>query len=197
VTFYGQSSHQLDPKGRLCLPKRIHALVGQDAEGERTVWLTRGRGGCLWLFTPAEFERCAASLPADPFGPAVVAAVAREFWASAFQTKLDGSNRVLLPDHLCDFAEIRPGTEVVVIGMPGRVELWSAAARKRTQLSAQAYEQGAAALANGGALAQEVQAIRQKVVHSQLEQQQLEAITRLEIMNPGALPADPTAEGGR
>jgi MraZ protein len=203
VTFHGQSTHQLDPKGRLCLPKRVYALVGEDRDGEKTVWLTRGTGGCLWLFTPAEFDKRVAALPSDPFQHEAIAAVEREFWASTFQAKLDGSNRVLLPDELRELAGIALGGEVVVIGMRDRVELWSAERRAKSRLSNSEYDARASSLAAGGALLQDVIAMRNKAFLASLEKDQLAQIEKLGIFgrpaapNTGGANANDTTEGGR
>lgn len=203
MTFHGQSTHQLDPKGRLCLPKRVYALVGEDRDGEKTVWLTRGTGGCLWLFTPAEFDKRVAALPSDPFQHEAIAAVEREFWASTFQAKLDGSNRVLLPDELRELAGIALGGEVVVIGMRDRVELWSAERRAKSRLSNSEYDARASSLAAGGALLQDVIAMRNKAFLASLEKDQLAQIEKLGIFgrpaapNTGGANANDTTEGGR
>jgi MraZ protein len=203
VTFHGQSTHQHDPKGRLCLPKRVYALVGEDRDGEKTVWLTRGTGGCLWLFTPAEFDKRVAALPSDPFQHEAIAAVEREFWASTFQAKLDGSNRVLLPDELRELAGIALGGEVVVIGMRDRVELWSAERRAKSRLSNSEYDARASSLAAGGALLQDVIAMRNKAFLASLEKDQLAQIEKLGIFgrpaapNTGGANANDTTEGGR
>ncbi len=204
MTFHGQSTHQLDPKGRLCLPKRVYALVGEDRDGEKTVWLTRGKGGCLWLFTPAEFDKRVAALPSDPFQHEAIAAVEREFWASTFQAKLDGSNRVLLPDELRELAGIELGGEVVVIGMRDRVELWSAARRAKARLSNAEYDERASTLAAGGAVLQDLIAMRNKAYLATLERDQLAQIEKLGLFgrpgsaNTGDAPkTEPNTEGGR
>ncbi|MEZ5979862.1 MAG: hypothetical protein R3F34_16850 [Planctomycetota bacterium] len=203
MTFYGQSTHQLDPKGRLCLPKRVHALVGKDENGERTVWLTRGKGGCVWLFTPDAFQERVDQLASDPFGNEKAVAAEREFWASTFQTKLDNSNRVLLPDELRELAGIAPSSEVVVIGMSRRVELWSKERRESKRLAPEEYDQVAQAFSSGGGrkAAEVAEQMQAQAFQALLQQQQMQFLKNLGLFGPGAqLPgaeADPPREGGR
>ena len=152
----------------------------------------------MWLFTPAEFDKRVAALPSDPFQHEAIAAVEREFWASTFQAKLDGSNRVLLPDELRELAGIELSGEVVVIGMRDRVELWSAERRAKSRLSNSEYDARASSLAAGGALLQDVIAMRNKAFLASLEKDQLAQIEKLGLFgSSGSTNTGDTTEGGR
>jgi MraZ protein len=197
VTFHGQSTHQLDPKSRLCLPKRLHALVPADGpDGERVVWLTRGQGGCLWLFTDEEFERRVGELPDAIFGTGLSQSVEREFWASTFKTRLDGSHRVLVPDELRALAGLEPGKEVCVIGMRGRIELWSPERREAVRLADSDYDRIAptwAASGGGPSIQESLQAMQQQAFQQMQMQEHMEALRKLGFFPGGVLPTAPGA----
>ena len=49
--FLGEFQHSLDTKGRVILPAKYRDQLADGA------FVTKGRGGCLSVFTPEEFER--------------------------------------------------------------------------------------------------------------------------------------------
>lgn len=199
MTFHGQSTHLLDPKGRLCLPKRIHALVPADGDGERGVWLTRGQGGCLWLFTDAEFEARIAKLPDATFDNGLSQSVEREFWASTFKTRLDGSHRVLIPEELRELAGLGLGKECCVVGFRGRVELWSPERRTATKLADEDYDRIAPTwAASGGAnsVQQNLQAMQMQAFQNMLMQQQMQQLEQMGLLAGGTTAADAAKAAG-
>lgn len=199
MTFHGQSTHLLDPKGRLCLPKRLHALVPAGADGERGVWLTRGQGGCLWLFTEEEFDKRIASLPDATFDNNLSQSVEREFWASTFKTRLDGSHRVLIPEELREFSGLESGKECCVIGFRGRIELWAPARREAAKLSDNDYDRIAPTwAASGGAnsVQQNVQAMQMQAFQQMLMQQQMQQLQQFGLFSGGVQPSDLAQMGG-
>ena len=50
-------------------------------------------------------------------------AAIRAFYASAHAVSTDKQGRILLPESHCEWAQL--GGEVVFIGSPGRIEIWS------------------------------------------------------------------------
>ncbi|HET6204999.1 MAG TPA: hypothetical protein VFI25_19580 [Planctomycetota bacterium] len=122
--FAGESAHSLDEKNRLVVPKRILDALEREEERER-FYLTRGVGGCLYLFTEARFGQISRELG----GRAILEkpqkrAFKRILFASSQLVFLDGQNRILLPETLKGVGRI--DREVVVVGVGDHVEIWAA-----------------------------------------------------------------------
>ena len=55
--FLGEFQHSLDTKGRVILPAKYRDQLAEGA------FVTKGKGGCLSVFTPEEFEQVATPDP--------------------------------------------------------------------------------------------------------------------------------------
>jgi len=105
--------HTVDEKCRISLPARLRrSLPG-------SLVLTKGPDGCLWALSGDQWK--AVAQRTDLSTP-----IERFFIASAYECSLGGKGRFLLPDALRRHADIRPGEEVAIVGMRGRIEIWSA-----------------------------------------------------------------------
>jgi len=123
---YGKSTHSLDAKGRVFVPKRLqpHLPVGDD--GQRLGMLSRGFDGCLSLMSPGGFEREIARLETGLFAGPDGRRFQRMFFASTFPITLDKSGRLQIPKELRDLAELPEESSVELVGMRGRIEIWAA-----------------------------------------------------------------------
>ena len=54
--FLGEFQHSLDTKGRVILPAKYRDQLADGA------FVTKGKGGCLSVFTPEEFEQVATQI---------------------------------------------------------------------------------------------------------------------------------------
>ena len=54
--FLGEFQHSLDTKGRVILPAKYRDQLADGA------FVTKGKGGCLSVFTPGEFEQVATEI---------------------------------------------------------------------------------------------------------------------------------------
>ncbi len=54
--FLGEFQHSLDTKGRVILPAKYRDQLADGA------FVTKGKGGCLSVFTPEEFETVATQI---------------------------------------------------------------------------------------------------------------------------------------
>ncbi len=121
--FAGESQHSLDEKNRLVVPKRILDALEREEERER-FYLTRGIGGCLYLFTEARFSQISRELGTRGITEKPQQrAFRRILFASSHLVFLDGQNRILLPDLLKSRAGIE--RDVVVVGVGDHMEIWS------------------------------------------------------------------------
>jgi len=114
--FIGEYSHNLDEKGRLAVPKKFRSDLAKGAV------VTRGLDNCLFLYTKKEWQKLAEKLASLPFAQANTRAFARLMLAGAMDVEIDKQGRVVLPEYLRSFANIKK--EVVVAGLYSRLELW-------------------------------------------------------------------------
>ena len=129
--FTGDSTHTLDPKNRVFVPKRFQDELGRDADGQQIAVLTRGFEGCLFLFSKPGFEQVLARLTTQPFGGEQLRTMQRLFFSNVHETPLDSSGRVLLPEKLRKYASI--DKEVVMVGVADRAEIWDRTRWERFQ----------------------------------------------------------------
>ncbi len=113
----GEYRHGLDAKRRLALPARLRQNL------KRFV-LARGLEGCLALYSEAEWKRLLAKLDGLSISnKAHARAFKRLLISGAILSDVDGQGRLLVPESLGRFADIR--RDVTVVGMESRIELWS------------------------------------------------------------------------
>ncbi len=112
----GEYQHNLDPKGRLAIPAKFRETL----EGGAIV--TRGLDDCLFVFAPKEWEVLAQKLVALPLAQANSRAFVRLMLAGATDVEIDGQGRILLPDYLRKYANLKK--EAVVAGLYNRIEIW-------------------------------------------------------------------------
>lgn len=112
----GEYSHNLDDKGRLAVPKKFRQVLSKGAV------VTRGLDNCLFLYTKDEWAKLAEKLSSLPFSQANTRAFARLMLAGAMDVKLDKQGRVILPEYLRTFADLKKN--VIVAGLYNRLELW-------------------------------------------------------------------------
>jgi MraZ protein len=114
----GTHRYQLDPKGRISLPKGFRGSFSDGA------YLTLGHDGCVFAFPFTEWERRSQEVQSRPLSDPEGRAYARLFFGSAESVELDVQGRLLVPQRLRARAEI--GREAVVVGVQDRMEIWDA-----------------------------------------------------------------------
>jgi len=110
----GEYLHTLDSKKRLSLPAKFRKEVG------KKVVITRGLDACLFYVPTKTWEAIAEKLEKLPFGQSDTRGMSRFILAGAVETDVDGAGRILVPDFLKEFADLR--SRVVLAGVfgPGR-----------------------------------------------------------------------------
>jgi MraZ protein len=129
AVFNGDSTHTLDPKNRVFVPRRFQEQLGRDASGIQVAVLTRGFEGCLFLFSEQGYAQVLQRLQTQPFGGARLRTMQRLFFSNVHPSPLDSSGRVLLPEKLRKYAGIEK--EVVMVGVADRAEIWDRARWER------------------------------------------------------------------
>lgn len=113
----GEYLHTLDSKKRLSLPARFRKEVG------RKVVVTRGLDACLFMYPFKSWEEIAHKLGSLPVGAAGTRGISRFLLAGAVEVEVDSAGRILVPDFLKEFADLK--SRVVLAGVSDRVEIWN------------------------------------------------------------------------
>lgn len=116
VEFTGDYRHSVDPKGRLVLPARHRDRLQLGG------FLTKFSGGCLAVFTSAEYELVVNRLREQARNGELSIATVRQVASSTIDVKPDSQGRVLIPESLRSWAGIE--SDVVVAGMFNHIEIW-------------------------------------------------------------------------
>lgn len=115
--FIGEFAHSLDERGRLAIPAKFRPRFKEGAVVTR--WLEKS----LAVFPTkrfAELQRKVAELP-------VSRGNARQFtrflMSGAHDDEPDGQGRIVLPQHLREYAGV--ANEAIVVGANDHLEIWS------------------------------------------------------------------------
>lgn len=126
TAFRGASTHSLDDKARLIVPKRF---LEQLPVAENNLVLTASRDGCLLLLEKKAFEQISAQIGDDPLdNDRVNRDLRRLFLGHAEDVKPDRAGRIVIPKQLQKFMGIggeQDGKEMVVVGTGSSIELWN------------------------------------------------------------------------
>lgn len=115
----GEYQHNLDSKGRMAIPAKFRDKVSAGAI------ITRGLDNCLFVFNNKDWEVLAQKLIALPLAQANSRAFVRLMLAGAMDVELDTQGRILIPDYLRKYAELKK--QVIVAGLYNRIEIWDSA----------------------------------------------------------------------
>ncbi len=120
----GEYDHTIDDKNRLTLPARFRQAFTNG------IVVTRGMDGCLFAYTPEDWDRLVHSRLAtlDPLRKEG-RRMQRFFFAGATETELDKQGRVGLPAALLQHAKL--DRDVVVAGVHDHLEIWDRDAWRR------------------------------------------------------------------
>jgi MraZ protein len=117
--FTGQYEHSLDDKGRLTIPARLRARLG-----DHFVLTIAPPEPCLVMYPESTWSEFCAKLEAAPRKDAQYRAFVRHLFAHTEEISLDSQGRLLLPATLREMAGIT--RDAVLVGTLTRVEIWPA-----------------------------------------------------------------------
>lgn len=115
----GEYKHTLDTKKRLAVPAKIRRELGEKAI------LTRGLNNCLSLYPLHEWQKLTEKLGQLPVGQADTRGFLRLMLAGAVEVELDQLGRILVPDFLKEYADLK--NQVIIAGVYNRLEVWDEA----------------------------------------------------------------------
>lgn len=117
--FTGQYEHSLDDKGRLTIPARLRARLG-----DHFVLTIAPPDPCLAMYPETTWSEFCAKLESATRKDATYRAFVRHLFANTEEVSLDSQGRLLLPASLREMARIE--RDAVLVGTLTRVEIWSA-----------------------------------------------------------------------
>lgn len=119
--FYGEYQHTIDRKGRLILPSKFRESA--KANFIEKFFVTRGLDKCLFMFSEEEWRAQENKLKTLSFTKPQARAFNRLYFSGAGEAIPDKQGRIIIPQYLKDFADIKK--DVVIVGVSNRVEIWS------------------------------------------------------------------------
>jgi MraZ protein len=119
--FYGEYLHSIDRKGRLILPAKFREVA--KSHFIEKFFVTRGLDKCLFMFAEEEWRSQEAKLKNISFTKQEGRTFNRLYFSGAVEVEADKQGRILIPQYLKDFAEIK--RDVVLVGVSNRVEIWA------------------------------------------------------------------------
>jgi MraZ protein len=119
--FYGEFLHSIDRKGRLILPAKFREAA--KTHFVEKFFVTRGLDVCLFMFPEEEWRSQENKFKAIPFTKQQSRTFNRLYFSGAVEVVFDAQGRILLPQYLKEFAQIKK--EVVLVGVSNRIEIWA------------------------------------------------------------------------
>ena len=112
----GEYKHNLDVKKRMAIPAKFRKELGEGGV------LTRGLDNCLFIFPSKYWAPFAEMLGGLSITKKDTRSYARLFLSGAVEVEFDSLGRILIPDHLKEYADLKK--TVVVAGLFNRLEIW-------------------------------------------------------------------------
>lgn len=113
----GEYTHSIDDKNRISLPVRFREKMG------KKVVVTPGLDHCLFVFAPQEWEKISVKLAESSLGQSDSRSFSRFMFGGAVEADIDSIGRILVPDFLQSWANLKG--KVSVVGVQSRVEIWN------------------------------------------------------------------------
>ncbi len=112
----GEFHHSLDAKGRVIMPAKFRAELGE------SFVLTRGMDGCLFGYPMAKWQALEAKLDQLPLTKKDARAFVRFFYAAATEQEFDKQGRINIAKPLLSYAQL--AKNCVIVGVSDRIEIW-------------------------------------------------------------------------
>ncbi len=114
--YIGQYVHSLDAKNRLFLPAKFRGK-------NKDFIITRGLENCLYIYDREGWKKVLQKLENLSLADKVQErAFKRALLSGAFEAVTDSQGRILVPQHLKDYAAVT--ADIIIVGVGNRLELW-------------------------------------------------------------------------
>jgi len=116
--FLGTYEGQWNGDGHLKVPQELrpHLALG--------LVLTRGLGGCLWIYPLSKWRSLVEELHRLPFSRADARALGRFFFAEAQECQVSEKGYLFIPEGLRRYARLEG--ETLIVGLDSHLEIWDA-----------------------------------------------------------------------
>lgn len=118
--FFGQYRHALDEKSRLFIPAKLRE--GTVSGGTQGFYISSGMERSLFLFTPQGLADLRQTFSKLTFTNKHQREFQRMFFANTSFSEIDAQGRILVPEALRQWADLKK--EVVIVGVDNRIEVW-------------------------------------------------------------------------
>lgn len=118
--FYGEYKHTIDRKGRLIIPAKFRQFIKENYT--QRLYVTRGLDKCLFVFIEEEWKIQEHKFKSVPFTKKDSRKFNRLYFSGACEASFDKQGRILLPQYLKDYAQIK--RNVMLVGVSNRFEIW-------------------------------------------------------------------------
>jgi MraZ protein len=129
LLFLGEFEHSIDDKGRLAIPARFRPALDDG------LFITRGLDRCLVIWDGDSWRAMAERVRDLNPWQADARRMQRHFFSGAVQAQPDKLGRVVIPQYLRAYAGLE--TDVIVVGLADRVEVWARAEWERERSQAE------------------------------------------------------------
>ena len=119
--WYGEYIHSLDNKSRFVLPSKFRQQIKK--QSIRKFYITRGLDTCLFMLAEHDWKRLEEKFRSLSFTKQQARSFNRLYFSGAHEAAPDSQGRILIPDYLKEFAQIK--RDIVIIGVSDRIEIWS------------------------------------------------------------------------
>lgn len=123
MDYLGNYPSAIDDKGRIMFPVGLRNIM--DAKDDDTWYFTIGYDGAIFMFSSRQWDGVVAQVSGGAMLDPEMMDFRRMLLGSAGKSKRDGQGRIVIPQHLREYAELT--TEAVLIGAGDHLELWSKA----------------------------------------------------------------------
>ena len=120
--FFGETTINLDAKGRLAIPMRYRDALVEQCQNRLVLTYSAFEAGSLWLQPEKHWEKARDDVMALSVSNPSHRALQRRLVGSATAIEPDGNGRILLPPSLRQSAGMEK--RVILLGMGKRFEIW-------------------------------------------------------------------------
>ena len=121
--FRGSTYLSLDAKGRLAIPVKQRDRLLAESAGDTNLILTVDRDRCLLLYPVKRWEKIELEFVDLPAFDEAARSLVRLYLGNAEDVEMDGQGRILLPQHLREFAFL--DKRVAFVGQGEKFEIWN------------------------------------------------------------------------
>ena len=120
VGFIGQFEYSLDAKNRVNIPAKFRKML--DVASESSLILTLGVEKCISVYPSSHWQVEINNLNNLDTTITENRKYMRALAANAFDSAVDKQGRIIIPNHLKDYAKLKK--DVLIIGMFEKIEIW-------------------------------------------------------------------------